>query len=117
MFVAPCCRATTNLSLLVLAWSNRCVEEWKCIQAGGADCASHLRICRFYRSACLSEKTAEGEGGSDSRGGMQGLAPELAQHMLPVLAASAGTAVRGVAALRAAAVGGDPPPWHDFADG
>ena len=52
MSAAPWCRTMDNLSLLVVAWSNRCAEEWKCIQAGSADCASHLRVCKFYRSAC-----------------------------------------------------------------
>lgn len=98
-----------NLSRLLVAWGNRCAEEWECIQAGSADCASHLRICRFYRSACLKGATAAGEGGRGSGGKTQGLAAELAQHMDPVLVASATAADRVATALQAAVVGGDPP--------
>ena len=109
MSAAPWCRTMDNLSLLVVAWSNRCAEEWKCIQAGSADSASHLRVCKFYRSACLSGRSAEGEGDISSGAEMLGLAAELAHHMASVLAASADAVVRGVAALKAAVECGDPP--------
>lgn len=98
-----------NLSRLVVAWGNRCAEEWECIQACSANCASHLRICRFYRSARLKGATAAGEGGRGSGGKTQGFAAELAQHMEPVIVASAIAADRVATALQTAVEGGDPP--------
>ena len=108
MFAPPCCRKMSeNLSRLVVAWGNRCAEEWECIHSGSS---RHLRICRFYRSTRLTGAAAAGEGIRGSGGRGLPFASEMAQHMEPVLVATAIAAESGVAVLQAAVEGGDPLP-------
>ena len=107
MFAPCCCRQlTVNLSRLVVAWANRCAVEWVCIKAGST---GHLRICRFNRSIRLTGAAAAGEGIRGTGGRRPPFSSELAQHMEPVLRASAHAADKGVAALQAAVEGGEPP--------